>query len=235
MESKCAYLPFALPEELLCYGRNYNYQKNSIIFRQDDPAEKVFYLKEGEVRLTFCGADGERKIVIYARKGWIFGGEIPLILNKKTYAINAEAITDCLVVAFSKNVFFDVLMKNLDFVRLCLYWTIRKLWVMGKQIFSLSFLSSEKRIVYTLLWLIDQYTSREAGDNLMFRMTQEELAEIANVHRVTAANVLRTLKKDKIIDKKYGKILITAKGKKKLKDTFENPGSNLPANTSNRI
>jgi len=45
MESKCAYLPFALPEELLHYGSNYHYRKNRIIFQHDDPAEKIFYLK----------------------------------------------------------------------------------------------------------------------------------------------------------------------------------------------
>jgi CRP-like cAMP-binding protein len=57
MESKGAHLCFELPEELLGYGRARSYPRNSVIFWQDEPAEEVFYLKEGEVRLAFYGTD----------------------------------------------------------------------------------------------------------------------------------------------------------------------------------
>lgn len=223
MEDKRGHLYFELSEELLSYGKDRNYPKNSMIYRQDEPAEEVFYLKEGKIRLAFYSEDGKRRIVFYSKKGSIFGGEIPIILSKPVYAINAEAIIDCLVIVFSKDVFFNLLMKNLDFVKLCLYWTSRKIWAMGEQVVSTSFLSSDKRIAYTLLCLTEHFASEGFNTDYKFRMTQEELAEVANVHRVTVANTLQCFNRAGIIDQKYGTIFITPEGRKKLKYFISKP------------
>jgi len=108
-------------------------------------------------------------------------------------------------------------MKNPHFSNLCLYWTTRKLWVLGKQVISLSFLNSDKRIAHTLLWLTEQYALEGVNVEYTFRMTQEELAEVASVHRVTVANALKSFNRARIIDRKYGTISISPEGRRKLK------------------
>lgn len=108
-------------------------------------------------------------------------------------------------------------MKNLDFVKLCLYWTTRKLRVLGEQVISTSFLSSDKRIAYTLLWLTEQFAAEGFKPDYMFKMTHEELAEVANVHRVTVGSVLKSFNKANMIDGRYKTILLSPEGRKKLK------------------
>ena len=49
------------------------YGKNRNIFRQGDPADSVFYLRRGEVRLRVTSGQGKEAIVAVVGAGGFFG------------------------------------------------------------------------------------------------------------------------------------------------------------------
>lgn len=223
LQEKGNYFRLFFPEELLSFGRDLNYRKNALICMQNDAPEKIFYLKTGNIYLSYYGRDGERKIVYYAKKGTIFGGEIALAANRPVYGITAVALTNCLVTVFSKDVFLTILLKNLDFTNYCLQETSDKLFIMGKQLGSISFLECKRRVASTLLWLAENMSNetetsiKAEGVECSLKITHQELGEFANVNRVTVTNVLTELEEAKIIHKRTRNIMITDGGKEKLK------------------
>ena len=214
------------PVELLSLGHEAHYAKNTVICMQNDPPEKVFFLKEGEVSLSYYGENGERKTIFYVEKGSIFGGVISLVLNKKVYGVSAMTLTKSLITVFSKEVFFSNLINNIGFTRFCLCAVAKELWAMGSHLESLSFLECNRRVASALLWLTDhagKVEKEESGElEHIFKITHQELGELASVNRVTVTNVLKELEKEKIIRKGSKSIAIPAGGKQKLKRYIKN-------------
>jgi len=209
-----------IPDELLQYSKDLYYTKKSMIFMQNDPPERIFYLKEGKVCHSYYSKEGERKIIIYIQKGGIFG-ETAILLNQKAYGITTSATTNCLVAAFTRKTFEDILMKDTDFLRFCLQEAAKKIRMMGSQIISLAFLTCEKRVINSLLWFIEYAIKskdlKEDQKEYVIRMTHQELGELASVHRVAVTNVLNTLEKEKSIHKKAKTIIVPLDKKQKLK------------------
>ncbi len=214
------------PVELLSLGHDTRYAKNTVICMQNEPAEKIFFLKEGEVCLSYYGENGERKIVFYVDKDSIFGGVISLVLNRKVYGVSAMTLTRSLVTVFSREVFFSTLINNIDFTRFCLCAVVKELWAMGSSLESLSFLECNRRVASALPWLTDhagKVEKEESGElEHTFKITHQELGELASVNRVTVTNVLKELEKEKIILKGSKIIMIPAGGKQKLKRYIKN-------------
>jgi CRP/FNR family transcriptional regulator, cyclic AMP receptor protein len=66
MARKARKLPFDLKVFLTTVGDGRtlsNYQKNEIIFSQGDPADAVFYIQKGKVKITVVSEQGKEAIV----------------------------------------------------------------------------------------------------------------------------------------------------------------------------
>lgn len=207
---------YDMPLRILAHGTDKHYKKNSTIFVQDENAEKIFYLKKGCVRFSFyCNNDEKRNVLFYAGEGDFLGVEA-VLTGGRTYGIDAEAVHDCQVIAFTKIVFL-VLLENSELSNYCLLLTCQRFMTYINKVNSLScFLDCHKRIASVLLWLTEQNSS--IYNNSKIKLSHKELGELSNVHRVTTTKVLQNLENTNVIQKKFKTIIITPEKKRELKN-----------------
>ena len=203
-------------DEVLRQGTSRLYKKNGLIFFQDEDADRVFYLNDGSVRFSYYIGE-KRRILGYADNEEFLGMEAVLI-NARCFEISAEAVCDCLVTVLARDVFIQ-LLKEPEFTFYCLQKISKKFLVFFKKTKSLYFLDSQKRVESSLLWMAEQLFSLD--NQLKITLSHQELAELSNVHRVTATRVLNNLQEKSILKKNKKTIVITREGMKKLENDID--------------
>lgn len=194
--------------EVLRQGLTVRFPPKAIIFAQGDPADKIFYLRSGMVKLYFIGREGYEKTVLYSEEGNFFGDAG--VLRGKPYGITAVAVTACEVVAFAAAQFLALFRDNTEFAEACLYSLAEKLWATGRQVNNLAFESGYGKVVSALTYLARHSgmpVEREA-EAVRIEVTQQELAEMAGVSRVTVSATLKDLQKSNVISTSRNAILI---------------------------
>jgi CRP-like cAMP-binding protein len=93
------------------------FPKKQTIFAQGDPADAVFYLQTGRVRLTVVSKDGKEATIGILSDGSFFGeGSLagqPLRMG------SATAMTDCAVLRIEKKAMVDTLHREHALSDLC--------------------------------------------------------------------------------------------------------------------
>jgi CRP/FNR family transcriptional regulator, cyclic AMP receptor protein len=50
-----------------------NYQKGQVVFTQGDPADSVFYIREGRIKMTVVSEQGKEAVVAFLKAGDFIG------------------------------------------------------------------------------------------------------------------------------------------------------------------
>jgi CRP/FNR family transcriptional regulator, cyclic AMP receptor protein len=87
------------------------YPENSAIFAQGDPADAVFYIQKGRVKLTVVSKQGKEATVALLTEG-DFVGEGCITSDQPVRTTSALAITPCSALRIEKKVMLDVLHKE---------------------------------------------------------------------------------------------------------------------------
>src|SRR5205814_10502251 len=87
-----------------------DYPKNEIIFAQGDPADAVFYIQKGKVKITVVSEQGKEAIVAILGPDEFFGegslNRLPLRMG------TARAMTECEIMRVDKRAMISVLHEQ---------------------------------------------------------------------------------------------------------------------------
>jgi CRP/FNR family nitrogen fixation transcriptional regulator len=153
------------------FGSRLHFQRNELIFNQDDGAEYFYRILSGTVRLCRYMPDGRRYIVDFNLPGDVIG------LNESPdHPVSAEAVTDVILVAYPR-ICFDRLARECPELRtqhLChlsanLLSAQQHLFVLGCQ-------KAKERIASFLLRLADRMDLGH-GDRLDLAMGRQDIAD----------------------------------------------------------
>lgn len=195
-------------EPVIGYGQRKLYKKRAAIIQPGDTLQYLYYLRAGRVRMTASDSSGHQKTMWFISDGYIFG-ETPLF-NLKPCAYSFMAETDCETYIFNR----DTLLKNIiphhpTIVLSLLNSMARKIHVLSTQVEDLVFFKPVNRVA-RLIFLMHQ--SKETSDGKKsyapLPVTQEEIAEILGLHRVTINNAIKQLKHQGIIETNTHQIII---------------------------
>lgn len=154
--------------------------KKASIFIQGEPADAIFYLQKGKVKLSVVSQQGKEAIIGLLAPGDFFGeGSIagqPLRMS------TALAMSDCSVIRIDKKAMMQVLhqqhaMSDM-FVAYLLARNIRYEEDLVDQLFN----SSEKRLARILL-LLARFGKEGKPETVIPAITQETLAEMVGTTR----------------------------------------------------
>lgn len=175
------------------------YQAKEIIYHQEESATWCYYLKKGEVRIFVVSEDGmERTIAVY-KEPRLFGEAA--FLGEHLRTTTAIASKGAEVLMISKDNMLQCFQKDPDLawsVMSSLSQTIRML---SMQINEMSFFSAKKRL---LQFLVEQYKQ----GNTVISYTQEEIGTMLGVSRITVSRELREMKRQGILEVKYGTLKV---------------------------
>lgn len=185
--------------------------KNTLLYSQGQPAEKVYIVAKGRVRVTsFAGGGGEKQLYI-AEEGSIIGEESCIL--HEGYSASAVTIVDCVLYPVGAVDMVNAMWQSDDINEMVLKLLCRKNMALQNQVLQLSFSQALPRIAQTLLDLSREYGENlPAGRRISIRFTHQDVANLLGVSRVTVSNAFRHLEDKKLIRRHSGRFVVIDEG-----------------------
>jgi CRP/FNR family cyclic AMP-dependent transcriptional regulator len=156
------------------------YSKDQTVFSQSDPANAVFYIQKGKVKLTVVSNAGKEAVIAILDSG-AFLGEGCLTAQPLRMA-TAIAISDCSLVRLEKAAMIRVLHNEPAFSEMFLAYVLSRNMRIEEDLVDQLFNSSEKRLARVLL-LLAHFGKEGKPEPVIARISQETLAEMIGTTR----------------------------------------------------
>ncbi len=174
------------------------YPENSAIFAQGDPADAVFYIQKGRVKLTVVSKQGEEATVALLAEG-DFVGEGCITSDQPVRTTSALAISPCSALRIDKKVMLDVLHKEHAFSDLLVAFLVVRNSQIQADLVDQLFNSAEKRLARALL-LLTRFGKEGRLEPVLPRISHEGLAEIVGTTRARVTFFMNRFRKLGFID-----------------------------------
>src|SRR5512136_1970669 len=150
------------------------------VFQQGQPADSLFYLRQGKVKLSVTSSGGKEAIVAILDTGEFFGEGC--LAGQQLRMATATAVTDCTLFRIERALMTRLLHERHEiselFVAHLLSRNIRYEADLVDQLFN----SSEKRLARVLLMLA-HFGKEGVPDSVVPKISQETLAEMVGTTR----------------------------------------------------
>jgi CRP-like cAMP-binding protein len=156
------------------------YPKGQVLFAQGDPADSIFQIQKGKLKLTVVSSHG-KEAVIALLSGGDFAGEGCLAGQARRMA-TATAMTDCVAVRLEKPEMVRVLHDEPRFSEQFLHYVLSRNIRIEEDLVDHLFNSSEKRLARVLL-LLANFGKAGKTETVIAKISQEMLAEIIGTTR----------------------------------------------------
>jgi CRP-like cAMP-binding protein len=161
-------------------GTVVSFHENDRVFSQGTPADAVFYVRSGRVKLTVVSRTGKEAILGVASEGQFLGESC--LAGARVRLKSAIAMTDCELVRIDREVMESALQRDHAladvFVERMLARNIRYEADLVDQLLN----SSEKRLARALL-LLARVSTEATPEAIDLKISQEALAEMVGTTR----------------------------------------------------
>jgi len=175
------------------------FQKKQTVFAQGNPADAVFYIQKGKVKLTVVSNNGKEATIGILSDSDFFGEGC--LAGQPLRMASASAMTDCDLLCIEKKAMMDVLHREYAlsdrFVAYLLTRNIRYEEDLVDQRFNLS----EKRLARILL-LLAHFGKAGTPETVVPKISQETLAEMIGTTRSRVNFFMNKFRKLGLVD--YG-------------------------------
>jgi CRP/FNR family cyclic AMP-dependent transcriptional regulator len=157
-----------------------DYRKNQKIFSQGDPADAIFYIQNGKVKLTVVSKQGKEAVVGILGTDDFFGEGC--LAGQPLRMATATAMSACAIVRVEKQSTLQVLHDEPTFSELFLAHLLARNIRLEEDLVDQLFNSSEKRLARVLL-LLANFGKEGKPEPVIAKISQEMLAEIIGTTR----------------------------------------------------
>ncbi len=178
--------------------RTRRFAKDETLFLEGHPADDVYAIMEGRVRLTSYAFDGkERHLMIIGPNGLV--GDCGL-LSAKGYVVSAVAAVDTVVCAVPTSAMPGLLMQHPQLARQQQQLSSMRFRIMLQQLALQGSNSARRRVCHHLLGLMNSYGEPvRDGTVISITFTQQEMGNICGLSRVSVSNVFTLLEREGVI------------------------------------
>jgi len=182
--------PLDVPRRIVAAGE--------VIHPADNPANHVYFIERGEVRLYQPGPDGTARLVEILGPGDWFG--ISALAGSATCEKSAIAITTVAVAQIPVDDFLAVLERDASAAVLFLRDVAKRLHASRSATSRFVFDDCERRILKTLIdFSRTAAASPTSGDEVALRITHQQLAQAIGVARETVSLALTKLRRQNLV------------------------------------
>jgi CRP/FNR family cyclic AMP-dependent transcriptional regulator len=157
-----------------------SYQKNQIVFSQGDPAEAVYYLQEGKVKVTVVSDQGKEAVVAIHGKGDFFGEGC--LTGQPLRLATVAAMTESVIMRLDKAAVMRVLRDEPKFSEMFMLYLLARNARVEADLVDQLFNSSEKRLARLLL-IMANFGKEGRPEQVIAKISQETLAEMVGTTR----------------------------------------------------
>ncbi|RXY99857.1 Crp/Fnr family transcriptional regulator [Fictibacillus sp. S7] len=182
--------------------------KGTMLFMDNEPADKLYFVQEGMIKGTKMTEDGKELVLSIFQNGDLIG-ELNALGNEK-HSFSAVASTKSTVGVIHQPELEEMMRSNgemaVEFVR----WTSLMHQITRSKLRDLMLYGKNGALCSTLIRLANSYGKMtEEGILLSLQLTNTELAELVGTSRETVSRMVSVLKKDKVLDQaKDGSMII---------------------------
>jgi CRP/FNR family transcriptional regulator, cyclic AMP receptor protein len=156
------------------------FPKKQTIFAQGDPADAVFYLQTGKVRLTVVSKTGKEATLGILSDGSFFGEGS--LAGQPFRMGSATAMTDCALLRIEKKAMMQALHRKHEFSDLFVAYLLARNIRYEEDLVDQLFNSSEKRLARVLL-ILAHFGKEGIPATVVPKISQETLAEMVGTTR----------------------------------------------------
>jgi CRP/FNR family cyclic AMP-dependent transcriptional regulator len=173
------------------------YRKKQTIFAQSSPADAVFYIEKGKVKLTVVSGRGKEAIIAILGPGDFFGeGSLS---GQPLRIATATSMTECSILRVPKAAMLQMLRNEREFSELFTSYLLGRNARIEADLVDHLFNSSEKRLARILL-LLTSFSKEGQHELIVPKVSQETLAEMVGTTRSRVSFFMNKFRKLGFID-----------------------------------
>ncbi|MDR1604649.1 MAG: Crp/Fnr family transcriptional regulator [Gracilibacteraceae bacterium] len=179
-------------------GTKRHFKKGEAITNIGDPISGVHLLSKGKTVTTVIDQNGLEKTIYFCKAPWFFNDAPGMLDQEATMAV--RALTDCYIFIINLEAFTNLLMSEKVYFDLYLKYISQRVYSLVNELTEVWHLNPTQIIFKVLVcFAIDQGVDN--NELIVVKTTQEELAQICGLHRVTVARTFKRLKELDVIKK----------------------------------
>jgi len=172
-------------------GARMSYARNVEIYGEGEPAEYLYKVISGAVRITKLLDDGRRQVTAFHLPGEIFGLELG-----NEHRFSAEAITDSSILVVKRSAVLALAGRDGEVARQLWTLTADALQRVQDHMLVLGCMNAKERVASFLLQLAKRVSG---GDELELPMSRQDIADYLGLTIETVSRTMTQLENDAAI------------------------------------
>jgi CRP-like cAMP-binding protein len=179
---------------------------NSVITNQGHPADHLFLLRKGLARYFFVTGEGKKLLFRWLGPEDLFGGRT-VLSSHSSYLFSTEAVTDSSVLVWDRSTIRGLIARYPRLLENALLTASDYLaWHLASHI-GLACHTARQRVAQVLVTLA-RTIGEEVSGGVVLQITNEDLANAANVTPFTASRLMSEWQRDRTLVKRRGNVLL---------------------------
>ena len=173
------------------------YRQGQIVFSQGDPADEVFYIQKGKVKVTVVSEQGKEAVVAILAADEFFGEGC--LAGQAQRIATVAAMTESVIVRLEKAAIVRVIHQEPAFSEMFIAHLLGRTIRVEADLVDQLFNSSEKRLARVLL-LLANFGKEGKPEPIIAKISQETLAEMIGTTRSRVSFFMNKFRKLGFID-----------------------------------
>jgi CRP-like cAMP-binding protein len=191
---------------ILAAGSEHTFLARSVVLHQEDPADQFYLLVEGSARHFYVTELGQKVLLLWLGPGDVFGARA-VLREPSSYLFGTETVMKSRVLRWSRQTVRELATRypRLSDNTLSIasdYFT----WFLSAHLALIGH-DARERVAEVLLSLAEGIGQERRG-GVELRLTNEELANAANVSYFTASRLLGEWRRKGALSKSRGKVVL---------------------------
>jgi CRP/FNR family transcriptional regulator, cyclic AMP receptor protein len=173
------------------------HQNGRIVFSQGEPADSVFYIQNGKVKVTVVSEQGKEAVVAILGTGDFFGEGC--LAGQSLRMATVTAMMECKIMRLEKAAIICVLHEEPTFSEMFMSYLLTRNTRVEADLVDQLFNSSEKRLARALL-LLANFGKEGKPEPVIAKISQETLAEMIGTTRSRVSSFMNKFRQLGFID-----------------------------------
>jgi CRP-like cAMP-binding protein len=193
-------------ESILATATPQRFDANCVVTNQGQPADHLFLLTTGRARFFFITEDGKKLILLWLPAGEIFGARTLLPVSS-SYLASTEAVKESWALMWDRNTIRGLGARYPRLKDNALLVASEYVAEQLESYLSLTRHNARQRLVHVLTTVAPKI-GRRVSQGVELDVTNEELANTANVTLFTASRLLSEWQRSGDVLKSRGKLIL---------------------------
>jgi CRP/FNR family cyclic AMP-dependent transcriptional regulator len=174
-----------------------DYRSRQAIFAQGDKADSMFYIQNGNVKLTVVSKSGKRAVIAILRRGDSFGEGC--LAGQSLRTSTATAIQSSTIARVKRATIVRFIRQEPAFAKRFISYLLFRMGQIEEEFVDQIFSSSEKRLARVLL-LLAGFGLQSKPEPVLLKVSQETLAEMVGTTRSRVSYFMNRFREKGLID-----------------------------------